>query len=99
MELAARSFASDTGCCGVGIRGSIRDKMGFTTYSTFSTSPGFLLLIGDVRNWEVFSYYANKEWEKDYITRENFTQFEQLPADEWTKADVWDASVLEDEFW
>ncbi|KAG7443178.1 FAD/NAD-P-binding domain-containing protein [Guyanagaster necrorhizus] len=52
-----------------------------------------------VQNWEVFSYYANQEWEKDYITRENFTQFEKLPADEWTKADVWDASVLEDEFW
>ncbi len=78
---------------------TVVDSSPLGPYSTFSASPGFLLLIGDVRNWEVFSYYANKEWEKDYITRENFTQFEKLPADEWTKADVWDASVLEDEFW
>ncbi|KAI3613671.1 dimethylaniline monooxygenase [Moniliophthora roreri] len=52
-----------------------------------------------VQNREVFSYYANLEWERDYISRNNFTRFENLPADEWSKEDLWDVSVLEDLSW
>ncbi|KAJ3794209.1 FAD/NAD-P-binding domain-containing protein [Lentinula aff. detonsa] len=52
-----------------------------------------------VQNREVFSFYASQEWEKDYITKENFTSFENIPDHQWTQQDIWDISVLEDEFW
>lgn len=47
------------------------------------------------RNREVLAYYADKEWVKGFISRENFTDFERLGADEWAKEDLWD----EDSFW
>ncbi|KAF9073557.1 FAD/NAD-P-binding domain-containing protein [Rhodocollybia butyracea] len=52
-----------------------------------------------VQNREVFAYYANQEWEKAYISKENFTRFENVPAHQWTPQDIWDVSVFEDEFW
>ncbi|KAJ7589862.1 FAD/NAD-P-binding domain-containing protein [Mycena floridula] len=54
-----------------------------------------------VENREVFVYYANQQWLGHYISADNFTDFENLPAKEWgkAKAAVWDASVLEDVSW
>ncbi|KAE9402321.1 FAD/NAD-P-binding domain-containing protein [Gymnopus androsaceus JB14] len=52
-----------------------------------------------VQNREVFAYYANQEWEGSYISKDNFTRFENLPANQWTQKDIWDISVFEDEFW
>lgn len=52
---------------------------------------------------EVFAYYANLEWERDYISSENFTQVENLPAAEWGSAYArecaWEAVTFDDEFW
>jgi len=49
---------------------------------------------------EMFSYYANLEWEMDYTTQDNFTRFENLPADQWSKSEnLWDVAVMENEFW
>ncbi|KAF5371257.1 hypothetical protein D9758_004238 [Tetrapyrgos nigripes] len=52
-----------------------------------------------LENREIFAYYSNLEWEKDYITKQNFTRFENLPAREWSKDNLWDVLVMEDEFW
>ncbi|KAJ3730602.1 FAD/NAD-P-binding domain-containing protein [Lentinula raphanica] len=52
-----------------------------------------------VQNREVFAFYANQEWEKDYISKENFTRFENLPAHQWTQNEIWDVSVFDDECW
>ncbi|KAJ4490677.1 FAD/NAD-P-binding domain-containing protein [Lentinula aciculospora] len=52
-----------------------------------------------VQNWEVFAYYANQEWEQGYLSKENFTRFENIPDNQWTQKDIWDISVFEDEFW
>ncbi|KAK7439021.1 hypothetical protein VKT23_017727 [Stygiomarasmius scandens] len=52
-----------------------------------------------LENREIFAYYANLEWETDYISKSNFTRFERLPANEWSKDDLWDILVMEDEFW
>ncbi|KAH7879432.1 FAD/NAD-P-binding domain-containing protein [Lentinula edodes] len=52
-----------------------------------------------VQNREVFAYYANQEWEKDYLSKENFTKFENIPDRQWTQKDIWDISVFEDDSW
>jgi len=52
-----------------------------------------------VQNREAFSYYANQLWEAGYISRDNFTRFDNLPADEWSTRDVWDAMAYDDESW
>ncbi|KAF5364604.1 hypothetical protein D9758_005614 [Tetrapyrgos nigripes] len=52
-----------------------------------------------VEKREMFVYFANIGWAKDFISKENFTRFENLPASEWSKDELWDAFVLEDEFW
>jgi AAA+ superfamily predicted ATPase len=43
---------------------------------------------------EVFSYYANQQWEAGYITHENFTKFEQLGKEEWNTFRVNDYDQL-----
>ncbi|THU85250.1 FAD/NAD-P-binding domain-containing protein [Dendrothele bispora CBS 962.96] len=60
---------------------------------------GRLVAPWPVENREIFTYYANLEWESSYISQANFTRFENLPANEWSKDDIWDVSVMEDEFW
>ncbi|KAI0343689.1 FAD/NAD-P-binding domain-containing protein [Trametopsis cervina] len=53
-----------------------------------------------IENREGFSYYANQEWEKDYITSKNFTDFENLPASEWSSdANIWNTLIAENDFW
>ena len=37
------------------------------------------------RRREQFSYYMNVEVQEPYITLENFTRFENIPASEWGK--------------
>ncbi|KAI0090718.1 FAD/NAD-P-binding domain-containing protein [Irpex rosettiformis] len=53
-----------------------------------------------LQNREIFSYYANQEWEFSYVTSQNFTHFEELPANDWSKEDdLWEALLEEDSFW
>ncbi|KAI0691903.1 FAD/NAD-P-binding domain-containing protein [Cytidiella melzeri] len=61
---------------------------------------GRLVAPWPVANREIFAYYSNKEWETEYITAQNFTDFDNLPAEDWSKStNVWDPFALEDEFW
>ncbi|KIP07707.1 hypothetical protein PHLGIDRAFT_127476 [Phlebiopsis gigantea 11061_1 CR5-6] len=52
-----------------------------------------------VKNREIFSYYANKEWEFEYVSTNNFTRFDELPADKWTEYDAVAIATEEDVFW
>ncbi|KAI0821409.1 FAD/NAD-P-binding domain-containing protein [Irpex lacteus] len=62
---------------------------------------GRLVNFPPLQNREIFSYYANQEWEFSYITAQNFTNFEKLPAEDWSKDEdsLWETLLAEDEFW
>jgi hypothetical protein len=58
--------------------------------------------------WEKASYSDSwivlaKElilYAQDYMSMENFTRFDVLPANEWSKSDyLWDVLAMEDAFW
>ncbi|KAI0341061.1 FAD/NAD-P-binding domain-containing protein [Trametopsis cervina] len=61
---------------------------------------GRLVAPPPLENREVFVYYANQGWEKDFITSKNFTDFENLPASQWSSGEsLLDALGTEDDFW
>ncbi|KAI0691902.1 FAD/NAD-P-binding domain-containing protein [Cytidiella melzeri] len=48
---------------------------------------GKLVAPWPVADREKFAYFANLEWDEDYITAEDYAYFDELPAKDWPKCD------------
>lgn len=51
------------------------------------------------RRREEFAYYMTLDVQEPYLTLENFTSFDNVPASEWGKDLLWEKGELDDDLW
>lgn len=58
-----------------------------------------LMALIENRRREEFAYYMTLDVQEPYLTLENFTSFEKIPASEWGKDQLWEKGQLDDDLW
>ena len=52
---------------------------------------------GVPRRREEFAYYMTLDVQEPYLTLENYTNFDKVPASEWGKEEFWASAVDEED--